>query len=274
MRLPIKILVTIIGFAILTILTQVGGIVFLLVIGIQVFVKTRVQSTGARYFAFAGVYIVLYSIVSILVVPPLAQKFGRVPLPMYGEVRPLNIVTCILNRHYVRPMLREAVLQSAETFRKQYPGAVVNYLDGCLPFYNGFPLMPHLSHNDGRKLDIAFFYMNVAGKPQSDAPSWIGYGVCERPRAGEENYPLRCRNKGYWQYGILEQIVPQGKKSQFIFDAQRTAFLVNILSKQSSVQKIFIEPHLKMRLQLTSPKVRYHGCQAVRHDDHVHVQIY
>lgn len=216
----------------------------------------------------------LYCIVSILVVPPLAQKFGRVPLPMYDEVRPLNIVTCILNRHYVRPALREAVLQSAETFRKQYPDAVVNYLDGCFPFYNGFPLMPHLSHNDGRKLDIAFFYRNVAGEPQSDAPSWIGYGVCEGPRAGEENYPLRCRDKGYWQYGILEQIVSQGKKSQYIFDAQRTAFLVNILSKQRNVQKIFIEPHLKMRLQLTSPKVRYHGCQAVRHDDHVHVQIY
>ena len=29
----------------------------------------------------------------------------------------------------------------------------------------------------------------------------------------------------------------------------------------------------KTRLLLTSDKIRFHGCQAVRHDDHIHVQL-
>ena len=32
-------------------------------------------------------------------------------------------------------------------------------------------------------------------------------------------------------------------------------------------------PHLKARLGLNSNKVRFHGCHAVRHDDHFHVQL-
>ncbi|MFT5619364.1 MAG: hypothetical protein ACI85I_002607, partial [Arenicella sp.] len=38
--------------------------------------------------------------------------------------------------------------------------------------------------------------------------------------------------------------------------------------------KVFIEPHLKTRLGLENySKIRFHGCQAVRHDDHIHVQL-
>ena len=29
-------------------------------------------------------------------------------------------------------------------------------LDGGFPFLDGFPLLPRLSHDDGRKLDLAF----------------------------------------------------------------------------------------------------------------------
>jgi len=37
--------------------------------------------------------------------------------------------------------------------------------------------------------------------------------------------------------------------------------------------KIFIEPHLVKRLKLASNKIRFQGCRAVRHDDHLHVQL-
>jgi murein endopeptidase len=49
--------------------------------------------------------------------------------------------------------------------------------------------------------------------------------------------------------------------------------LVEILASEKSIGKIFIEPHLKTRLKLTTPKIRFHGCRAVRHDDHIHVQL-
>jgi hypothetical protein len=47
----------------------------------------------------------------------------------------------------------------------------------------------------------------------------------------------------------------------------------NILAN-SNVSKVFIEPHLKNRLNLNHSKIRFHGCRAVRHDDHIHFQIH
>ena len=44
--------------------------------------------------------------------------------------------------------------------------------------------------------------------------------------------------------------------------------------KNSNTHKIFIEPHLKQRLGIKNQKVRFHGCGAVRHDDHIHLQIH
>jgi hypothetical protein len=41
------------------------------------------------------------------------------------------------------------------------------------------------------------------------------------------------------------------------------------------VKRIFLEPHLKLRLDLSDqPKVHFQGCWAARHDDHIHVDVY
>jgi hypothetical protein len=84
--------------------------------------------------------------------------------------------------------------------------------------------------------------------------------------------PEPCAGKGYWQYNFISQIISQDK-NEFVFDAVRTKTLVNLFAEQLSIGKIFIEPHLKTRLGLVSAKIRFHGCQAVRHDDHIHVQL-
>lgn len=273
-RQVVKILLVILLLLLLTVVTQTGGMVLLCTIGIIFLLRKRLSSRWKVYFSGTVVFVLLYAISNFTIVPLVAKQFGRVPLPLRGDVKPLNIGTCLLNRHYVRPALRDVVMKSYEALDAKYPGCTLNYLDAGFPFYNGFPLLPHLSHNDGRKLDLAFFYKNKNGKSLNDAPSAIGYGVYESPRGSEVNYAERCASKGYWQYGVMEQIVSQHNKSDYIFDAARTAALVNILAANKRVEKIFIEPHLKKRLGLTSPKIRFHGCQAVRHDDHVHVQIY
>ena len=55
--------------------------------------------------------------------------------------------------------------------------------------------------------------------------------------------------------------------------AERTRELLRLLVEHPSIQKILIQPHLKKRLDLEGyDKVRAQGCQAARHDDHVHVQ--
>lgn len=211
-----------------------------------------------------------------MVVPVVAPKFGRVPLPIRetGSLSPLTVLTPLLNRHYVRPELKQAAQEAALRMKGKFPGTTVNYLDASFPFLNGFPLIPHLSHNDGKKLDLAFLYdEKQTGTDTNESPSLIGYGVCEDPLPGEVNTAEACSQKGYWQYSFLTAVVPQSGKANFTFDSERTAALVNLLAYSQLVGKIFIEPHLKRRLGLSSEKIRFHGCQAVHHDDHIHIQL-
>jgi len=49
--------------------------------------------------------------------------------------------------------------------------------------------------------------------------------------------------------------------------------MINTVLSQPGVKKIFLEPHLKQRMGLTHPKIRFHGCHSVRHDDHIHIEI-
>jgi hypothetical protein len=45
------------------------------------------------------------------------------------------------------------------------------------------------------------------------------------------------------------------------------------LTAQPEVARIFVEPYLAERLGVAGGKVRFQGCWAARHDDHVHVEI-
>lgn len=221
-------------------------------------------------------FLALYSIGTFFIVPPIAKISGRVPLPVLqpDNLKPLNFLTCFLNRHYVRPELKQAAFDVAKQMSNKFPGTVINYLDANFPFINNFPLVPHLSHNDGKKLDVAFCYIdNKTGKETNDVPSIIGYGISEEPRPGEVNTASLCKKKGKWQYSFMMKIMPQGNKLGYTFDSTRTKELVTLFASQPAIGKIFFEPHLKTRLKLTSGKIRFHGCQAVRHDDHIHVQI-
>jgi len=56
-------------------------------------------------------------------------------------------------------------------------------------------------------------------------------------------------------------------------DLDGTKELITLFVQDNAVGKIFIEPHLKARMKLNYDKVRFPGCQTVRHDDHVHIQL-
>lgn len=263
-------------FIFLTVLTQVGGIVLLIALTFHKYINRQVTHKWWNPAAKVATFLVLYAATTFVIVPLLARPLGRVPMPLLerGHLRPLTVLTCLLNRHYVRPELRRAAFEVAEEMNRAFPGTTVNYLDGNFPFGNHFPLVPHLSHNDGRKLDLAFCYTdNHTLQPTNESPSVIGYGVCEAPRAGEQNTASFCDENGYWQYSLSEKVVPQGGKKDYTLDEERTRRLVNLFAAHSAIGKIFIEPHLKGRMKLTSSKIRFHGCRAVRHDDHIHVQL-
>jgi len=83
----------------------------------------------------------------------LAKYFGRVPLPMtkFENLVPHNFLTPILNRHYVKPKLKSQLIEIAKMTNIINRKLKVSYLDANFPFIYGFPLLPHLSHNDGKK---------------------------------------------------------------------------------------------------------------------------
>lgn len=276
LRLLLKLFLFLVAIFLLTVFTQIGGLV--LVVSLLFYqpinkrFHTRLQRVGVKVFSFIALYLVSV----FFIVPFIAKSFGRVPLPLTetNHVRPVTIWTCLLNRNYVRPELREITYTVAAKMNQEFPGTIVNYLEANFPFKNGFPLFPHLSHNDGKKLDVAFHYIDKeTGKPSNRVPSFMGYGVCEGPREGERNRPEECAQQGYWQYSMMSTIVSQSNKEKLPFDSKRTKRLVNNFAAQPGIGKILIEPHLKTRLELTSSKVRLHGCIAVRHDDHIHVQL-
>ena len=260
----------------LTVLTQVGGVVYL--ISRVFFKKINGFSTNRLKLSFYKLvlFLLIYTFSTFLLVPLIAKPFGRVPLP-YTEtnnLQPLNFLTCFLNRNYVAIELREPVFRVANQMNSIYPGTTINYLDANFPFINNFPLFPHLSHNDGKKLDLSFCYNDAkSGQETNKCPSFIGYGIVEGPTANEMNTAASCAENGNWEYSLLSKIVSQKNKVNFSFNKDKTRSLVTLFASEKSIGKIFIEPHLKIRLGLTSNKIKFQGCKSVRHDDHVHIQL-
>jgi hypothetical protein len=263
-------------FLLLTLLTQVGGIVYVINFTTYRFINRKINDQWPRRLCKLVTFVLFYAIATFFIVPMLARPLGRVQLPVKetDHLKPLTFITWLLNRNYVRKDLRDAVVDVAGEMNRKYPGTVVNYLDGNFPFFNGFPLIPHLSHNDGKKLDLAFCYKEKQSQLETNkAPSPIGYGICEEPVGGEKNMAQFCSEKGFWQYSFLKSIIPQGGKGDYEFYAAKTKHLVELFCQDNRIGKLFIEPHLQARLKLTSPVVRFHGCHAVRHDDHIHIQL-
>ncbi|MBC8110697.1 MAG: hypothetical protein H7Y04_06515, partial [Verrucomicrobia bacterium] len=188
-------------------------------------------------------------------------------------LKPATFLTCLANRHYVRKDLKITLENTAKLMNQRFPDTKILYLDANFPFFDSFPLLPHLSHNDGRKLDLSFYYKNKQTQKNTNfSPSFIGYGFCEEPTKNEQNMPEYCKKQGFWQYGLLRKITPQTQKNTLVFDAEKTKILLQLLTKNPAISLIFIEPHLKFRLGFgRNPKIGFHGCHAVRHDDHIHI---
>lgn len=260
----------------ITLLTQIGEVVYLFSRFSYPVINRMSSNKFLQYIFRFTFFLLLYLFFTFFLIPIIAKPFGRVPLPFLSSnnIQPINKITCILNRHYVRADLKDVAIQVANEMNQQFPGTTLNYLDAGFPFFDKFPLFPHLSHNDGKKLDIALYYTIAStGKETNSCPSFIGYSISEEPGADEVNTALTCGTQGFWQYSLMKKMLPQSNKKNYVFDAVRTKAVIQLFCAAPNIQKIFIEPHLKTRMGLTNGKIRFHGCQAVRHDDHIHLQI-
>lgn len=260
-----RLIATIFLILVLTLLTQIGGALLLLCICAGRLLRWR-------HLATAGVFAVAYAGSTLLIVPPLAALGGRVPLPCENEPLRANALYCVLNRNYVTPRMRDLAEALAADLAKQRPGTITVALDANFPFLDGFPLVPHFSHDDGRKLDFAYFYAASDGQYQPGATrSPLGYWAFEQPGAGEATKCPAEWLTARWDMTFLQPLLPD-----LPLESDRTRAALSWLvtkGRQFGVERVFVEPYLAARLGVTSSTLGFQGCRAARQDDHMHVQI-
>jgi hypothetical protein len=262
-----KFLLHLIITIVLTILTQIGGVIYLISL---VFITKNKANYKLKRSVF---FITLYLITTFLIIPNIAPVFGRTKICENQNLSSHNFITKLCNRNYVKSELNIILQDISKTLKATNSELKVVYLDANFPFFDGFPLLPHLSHNDGKKIDISFIYENKNGEVTNLKPSISGYGVFENPKKGEINITEDCKKRGFWQYDFTKYITLGHVNKNLKLSEKATGLLVLELLKHKNISKIFIEPHLKTRLKLNHNKIRFHGCRAVRHDDHIHFQI-
>lgn len=249
-------------FVLLTILTQIGGLAFLISLWLNK--KWKVSFRLKALVSFLGVYLLF----TFIIIPILAPLWGREKVKY---IRPVNYMTVFLNRNYIRPELNNLLKKT--TVDLEGSNIKIHFLDANFPFINKFPLLPHLSHNDGKKMDLSLIYETKNGTISDQQKSNSGYGVFEAPKKNEPNQIQKCLDKGYFQYDYPKYLTFGRINADLVFSEKGTKKLIKSLLLQKELGKLFIEPHLKQRLGLNDPRIRYHGCRAVRHDDHIHIQL-
>jgi len=252
-------------FLILTILTQVGGVVYL--ISLLISAKWKFNFRGKQVILFS----LLYAAVTFLIVPIIAPLFGRERVLNNNIISPSTYMTVLMNRNYIKPELNDLLVATALELANTE--VKISYLDANFPFIDGFPLLPHLSHNDGKKIDLSLIYETKEGWLTQENKSISGYGVFVEPTQNEHNQNLVCKSAGYFQYDFPKLLTFGSINSDLQFSKIGTKNLMLTILSQPNLGKVFIEPHLKSRMKLSNNKIRFHGCGAVRHDDHIHIQL-
>jgi len=238
-------------FGLLTILTQLGGLAYLVTL-----------ITGRfRILTFLTAYSLIW-----IGATAAAPSFGREPLPCFGDtLRLQSPMYCVMMRNFVTPELADVAQDAAEQVAAEYPGTVTLALDASFPFITGFPMLPHLSHDDGEKLDFAFYYEDDEGYVVGRTRSPIGFFAFETldvetcPPAG-----LTLR----WDMRPLQPYM-----QDWTLEDDRNTALMQALLADPRVGSMLLEPPLADRWGLDHPNLRFQGCRAARHDDHVHVQL-
>jgi hypothetical protein len=261
----IKIIFRTILFIILTVLTQIGGVVFLLS-----FLIARKWKSNFR-FKVLSIFIAFYTILTFIFIPIISPFFGREKIKNTKVINPTNFMTVLLNRNYVHPKLNELLLETENKLNGT--NIEIHYLDANFPFINKFPLLPHLSHNDGKKIDLSLIYEKTNGEISKEQKSVSGYGNFEEPNLNEYNKIEECLKSGYFQYDYPKYLTLGKINSELVFSEKGTKKLIQGILENKKIGKLFIEPHLKNRMNLKDNRIKYHGCRAVRHDDHIHIQL-
>lgn len=251
----------------LTVLTQVGGVIYVAALLLR---KRLPRARGA--LGLAALFVALY-VAAWAPVAWLASAAGRAPLPCAArDSLSVSAFSCVLHRRYADPALVRIAAELARAADERFPGTVTRALDANFPFFDGFPLPPHVSHDDGEKLDLAFYYMRAGVYQPGALGSPIGYWKFEHPTPNE-THP--CGGGGVGLRWDMRWFAPLTRQDLEL-DPARTRFALRWLATEGArrgVGKVFVEPHVRQRLDVAGDVIRFQGCRAARHDDHIHVQL-
>lgn len=248
----LRLLLHLCAIVILTALTLVGGLAW----AIALLLRTRWR-LPAFVLAYGGLWILAVA---------LAPVTGRVPLPCSGTpLRMQSPAYCLMLRHFVSPSLAAVAADAALAVDRTHPGTVTLALDGSFPFFDGLPLLPHLSHDDGEKLDLALYYSADGAYAPGITRSTIGYWAFEtldQPNCPPAFPTLR------WVLDWLQPLWPDRP-----LEPNRTATLLRTVWDDPRIGRVFVEPPLALELGVTGERLGFQGCRAARHDDHIHIQL-
>lgn len=147
-----KIIFHILKIVLLTVITQIGGVIYLISI-------TGIKSNATKYkLKRSTLFTTLYLATTFLIIPQISPYFGREKIKESKYLVAHSVWYKILNRNYVTPKLNQVLTTVSKEFSNKHNGIKIIYLDANFPFFNDFPLLPHLSHNDGKKIDLTFIY--------------------------------------------------------------------------------------------------------------------
>ncbi|WP_411768673.1 hypothetical protein [Winogradskyella sp. A3E31] len=110
----------------LTAITQVGGLIWLISILIS-----SIKNWKKRY-----VFSITYLLFNLILIPPIASHFGREQLPWFNtNLETKNWFYPLAFRNYVKPKLKIVLLEASKASETK-----ITYLDANFPFFDGFPL--------------------------------------------------------------------------------------------------------------------------------------
>jgi hypothetical protein len=227
--------------ALLTVATQVGGVL------IWPTLCLSTNDIGWRYrIQRIFIPVSVYFAGSWWLVPFIASFFNSVPMPCSAEreypIAPRTYLTCLTNRNYVQKEVRDELLSKAKLYGRLYSRSEIHYLDAGFPIPM-MPPLPHLSHNDGKKIDLSFIWHKNGQSLFSPSP--IGYG--------------NMLNGLEWFYEDTE--IDHKKTREFLLLLHKSTIVKSIVLNESTKSAImkknqdktkFIEPSLNQ----------------INHDDH------
>lgn len=256
----------------LTALTEIGGAIYVAAL----LVRQLLPRWRSPRLVLGGLFVALYA-ASWWPTERLAAATGRPPMPCTESVEApvtASLEACVLHRHYASAPLRTIVFDLARAVNAEFPGTMTRSLESSFPFFDGIPVLPHLSHDDGAKLDLSFYYARAGAYRRGEMASPLGYWAFQQPRAGDV---VMCTDRlrlltFRWDMPWFVVLT----RRDLSLEPERTRFALLWLASEGArrgIGKIFIEPYLARRLGVSGDAIRFQGCRAARHDDHVHVQL-